>query len=929
MGDIKFDKILGAVRESDVSGAGTGDVLSPAAADSGNIAVFGATKEQLEDGGVNISEIETKFEDDGVGYIKPKDGNKIKIDNIEGVNGIPTIAASIDNAIVLFDGLTGDAVQDSEITITTTLGADDTTVPTSKAVKDEIPTSMTDLDDVDSISPIESGQIPVWNNTLSKYYPSRNIENFKKYNGIDRSLTYDCFPAAKEITTNSFTLEAGTELVTYYYRGTKVIVNTDKTATLDDGAGGSTAGVYYVYFNGSTGNILATKAFPGIDCDSNPLIAMIKWNGIDYGAILDERHAFDRDCEWHKWSHETVGARYKSGLNLTITGTDHTATFVVSTGIIYDEDIKFIIPETTTMRILARTGATSYEIITTDSTIPFSFGVNNRPNYVRLDTYALTEVASANNRFINFFVYGTNDIKTGIYGFVEEFATTTTGHATIAGARAIGFPNLTGFNLTPELRPLYRIIIECNTEIQPLTASDDYRTVTSLPQGAGTVSLSAANTSFNPYLDITGTNVQTAVEQVYDFYKVSVYTSATIPSLQAGQEVDYVVDEFNNTYRYKVLTDTLALETPYTHPAKFKKISPAHNVLEGKGIYLTANALTSYTYNAVTYEVAGVKYLATTNVNATSGGIRVFNTTTRQQIASIAFNGCKYIVFNPYNNRLYASNGTTTINHYSYLGADPKTLTTLAVAGTTILSYTKMIVVNQGDYGTLVLATNDDGSLEGGGSPGVPPNITHHVWRLVLTQADNYSSGLYVKIWNRTSTNVYDVTFETSTNTALFCFAPSNRKALAKIVIDANLATNSPTLITTLTNNNSYSLTNYNGYAYVNGDLGIDKVLISTMVPASIDYFNATWIYTGINESSRIEYVPSLNKIVMIRFILHPTAVIQSLGILYFLDPSNLSNFYTYNLYDNGFSFFSGVDSVDNCIIVNNGINNFVQKLKF
>lgn len=922
MADIKFDKILGALREADVSGAGTGDVLSPAAADSGNIAVFGATKEQLEDGGVNISEIETKFEDDGVGYIKPKDGNKIKIDNIEGVNGIPTIAASTDNAIVLFDGLTGDAVQDSEITITTILGADDTTVPTSKAVTDVMPTAMTDLDDVDSISPTESGQVPVWNNTLSKYYPSRNIENFKKYNGVSRSLTYDCFPAAKEITTNSFTLEAGTELVTYYYRGTKVIVNTDKTATLDDGLGGSTAGVYYVYFNGSTGNILATKAFPGIDCDSNPLIAMIKWNGTDYGAIQDERHAYDRDCEWHKWSHETVGARYKSGLGLAITGTDHTATFVASTGIIYDEDIKFIIPETTTMRILARTGATSYEIIDTDSTVPFSFGANNRPNYIRLDTYALTEVASANNRFINFFVYATNDIKTGIYGFVEEFPTTTTGHTTLAEARAKGFPNLTGFNLAPELRPLYRIIIRANTQIQTLTASDDYRTVTSLPQGAGTVSLSAANTSFTPYEDITGTNVQTAVEQVYDFYKVNVYDSTDIPALQAGQEVDYVIDEFNNTYRYKVLTDTSALETPYANPSKFLKISPAKNTLEGKSVFVTAAAATSYTYNAVTYEVGGVKYLAVTNMNASSGGIRIFNTITRVQIASIAFNNCKYIVFNPYNNRLYASDGANVIKHYTYLGADPKTLTALAVAGTTIVSNTKMIVVNQGDYGTLVLGSNDDGTLEGG-------DITHHAWRLVLTENADYSSAIYQKIWDRAVTYVQDVTFETATSTAIFCFATSNRKALAKVVIDANLATNSPTLITTLTNNNSYSLTNYGGYAYVNGDLGIDKVLISTMTPGGITYFNTSIIYTGINDSSKIEYVASLNKIVMIRFMLHPTSSVLSLGTLYFIDLSNLSNFFTYNLYENGYSFLCGIDYVDNCVMVNNGTNNYVQKLKF
>jgi hypothetical protein len=310
-------------------------------------------------------------------------------------------------------------------------------------------------------------------------------------------------------------------------------------------------------------------------------------------------------------------------------------------------------------------------------------------------------------------------------------------------------------------------------------------------------------------------------------------------------------------------------------------------------------------------------------MNTSSGGIRIFNTTTKQQIASISFNDCKYIVFNPYNNRLYASNGANVIKHYTYLGADPKTLTALAVAGTTIVSNTRMIVINQGDYGTLILATNDDGSLEGGG------NITHHAWRLVLTEDADYSSALYKKIWNKKSTNVTDITFETSSSKAVFCFATSNRKALASILIDANLATNSPILITTLTNNNSYSLTNYGGYAYINGDLGIDKVLISTMTPDSIIYFNTSPTTTALNDTATIKYVSTLGKLAMIRYVLHPSSTTLDIGYLYIIDPANLKNFFVINLYDYGFAILSGIDYVDNTILITNSVDNFIQKLKF
>jgi hypothetical protein len=132
-----------------------------------------------------------------------------------------------------------------------------------------------------------------------------------------------------------------------------VAVTANKTATLDDGAGGSTAGLYFVYFNAATGNVLATKTFPGLSCTSNVIIATVNWNGTNYGLVNDERHGYNRDCEWHQWAHNTVGARYKSGITLTVdTGAE---TFATTAGEIWDEDIQFTVGAQTEARIFYQT----------------------------------------------------------------------------------------------------------------------------------------------------------------------------------------------------------------------------------------------------------------------------------------------------------------------------------------------------------------------------------------------------------------------------------------------------------------------------------------------------------------------------------------------------------------------------------------------
>lgn len=342
-----------------------------------------------------------------------------------------------------------------------------------------------------------------------------SIAGKKVYHGVVARPIGAGNPLPTTITTTTFTLGAATNPISYYYQGALVTVTTNKTATLTDG----TAGLYYVYFNAATGNILATKNFPGLTINSNVLIAIVCWNGTNYGLVYDERHSYTRDLDWHEWAHDTVGIRYQSGITLTHNGgTGAAATFAVTSGAIHDEDIDFVISAQTTGRLFYQTGASTYGFVTTLSARPGYLGANNRPNVVNSTGYVLTQVASAVNRYVNVFVYASTDLSGSIY-FITETVTNTIagqgGYTSLANARAVPFPNLANTNMTPELKPIYRLIWRADGVLQAIdTTLDDYRLVSSLPQGAGTTSIVASSVGVTAVGNLTSTNVQSALEEL-------------------------------------------------------------------------------------------------------------------------------------------------------------------------------------------------------------------------------------------------------------------------------------------------------------------------------------------------------------------------------------------------------------------------------
>ena len=351
--------------------------------------------------------------------------------------------------------------------------------------------------------------------------PTQTVLDGKNpYHGVVARPVGASNPLPINVTGTTFTLGATANPISYYYKGTLKTVTSDTSVSL------GTAGIKFVFFDKATGNIQA-GAFPGIDENSNIVIASIIWNGTDYGLVNDERHSYNRNKKWHEWAHNTVGVRYRSGLALTHNGGMGAAvTFTTTSGEIADEDIKFVIgasstfPTANACRLLWQDSASTYAFDNTTSTVPFKRGAGNRPVYVRSDTYAAVEMNSVTNRYINVFVYATDDLHTPIYMVTETVSPTVAGangYSSVSNARAAAFPNLSATNLSPEFKPLYRLIIRADGQVQPIdTTLDDYRLVSSLPASGGISNVTASAVAFNPYDGITASNVQTALEQVND-----------------------------------------------------------------------------------------------------------------------------------------------------------------------------------------------------------------------------------------------------------------------------------------------------------------------------------------------------------------------------------------------------------------------------
>ena len=140
----------------------------------------------------------------------------------------------------------------------------------------------------------------------------------------------------------------------------------------------------------------ADTAQPGFD---KCLVATVYWNTTtNKGILSDERHWMGRDQWMHEYLHETVGARYASGMAGTFTDT----TLSIADGEFYDEDIEHTNGTETNCKVLYHNGdaAWAWDVLTT----PYKVVTPGADSNLRYNSGTALATVD-NNKYANYWVF--------------------------------------------------------------------------------------------------------------------------------------------------------------------------------------------------------------------------------------------------------------------------------------------------------------------------------------------------------------------------------------------------------------------------------------------------------------------------------------------------------------------------------------------
>lgn len=345
-------------------------------------------------------------------------------------------------------------------------------------------------------------------------YPASAHTGFANYHGFvnwtDSVLTWsDASPV------RTFTIAPTGTSYTYYFMGEQYNITSSQSVQIPN-----TVGLWWYYFD-SNGVLTASPSMPGYF--NAVVIASSWWTGVT-GWIREERHHYDRNLEWHQWAHNTLGCRYASGLDFSYSGTGVGTSFATTAGVIYDEDNMFNVPSSQLFdspnqaRVFYQTGSTTYEFLASLSVHPFLWDyVNNVVQYVNTSGYTLTDLLPG--QYTNTYLYATEDYNQSSAGTGNNISilieTITTPWTSITAAESAQIPDLRSVGLNPEIKVLYRLVVDYRGVIQSVI---DLRTQSFFVSG-GYFIPNASQVSFVPYGFLTDMDVQNAIQQIVDQFE--------------------------------------------------------------------------------------------------------------------------------------------------------------------------------------------------------------------------------------------------------------------------------------------------------------------------------------------------------------------------------------------------------------------------
>jgi len=350
-------------------------------------------------------------------------------------------------------------------------------------------------------------------------------------------------------------------------------------------SGYDTNKLFFIYINS---NGIGGSIIPWDIISKTCPLSTIYWNGT-LGLLCEERHGAIRNLAWHKYAHETLGTAYRTGLNATFTS----ASTLISSGIIEDEDIIINISSQTKMRIWSNAVgnlATTFMNYTTETSAHIITGV------LQYD-FTGTTTPVTNGYFVKNYIYATNDIDYPISVIVSQSQ-----YSNINDARNGEFPTFPSY-ISAETRLIYTTIWQNIGGVATFIESADFRTAKTAPNGI----LGKRATYLGEIEDVIITTP--SVDDTLRFNGANWITGPTPTSAGAGVSFYYATPSLtgsttNNTNPISTLSKTPVTTTEQTTSVS---IAISGSLIMSAWLYNTSLGKTSIdagTWNFPTY--AGV-----------------------------------------------------------------------------------------------------------------------------------------------------------------------------------------------------------------------------------------------------------------------------------------------------------------------------------
>lgn len=294
--------------------------------------------------------------------------------------------------------------------------------------------------DADGIAYLKEGY---FTGSTQDIYDSDNLEGTGFLNRTDSTISFDG-------TTKIFTIAPVSTSFTLYIKNVKILKTTE-TVTIEN-----TNGLHYIYYNAS-GVLSESTSVWDLLAGISP-VAMVYLLGTTY-RLMDERHGCSMPAVTHDYLHNSIGARYASGLSATFGNT----TFSVAAGVIYDEDIKHSIGSQTQCAVFYRQSGLWNWTAKQNAYYLSSGGILQYDNAGVVD-----QVGS--NSYVACYILATNDVDSPIISITGQ-RTDITLAAAIAN-NTFSTLSLTGLPFK-EYRHIYTVILR--NDATPYEQAFDHR----------------------------------------------------------------------------------------------------------------------------------------------------------------------------------------------------------------------------------------------------------------------------------------------------------------------------------------------------------------------------------------------------------------------------------------------------------------------